>query len=285
MGQEIARHYFTENDFKEFHVRLKNETRLLDEMLRDKGFSGDHGVGGFELEAWIIDDNCMPLAINEEFMAHVGDPLLESELACFNIEINTHPYRLEGNVLSKFHRELEKIWSSCLLSARDFDAKLILTGILPTVTNSDLKPENMSKRKRYRALNDQIMLQRQGNPICIDIKAKDHLKLNHFDVMLEAATTAFQLQFQVDIAHSVRFINAAMILSAPVVAVTANSPFLFGLDLWDETRIPLFEQSVTLRTEELDSVDMSKRRVTFGSGYVKDSVVECFTENRERYEV
>ena len=40
------------------------------------------------------------------------------------------------------------------------------------------------------------------------------------------------------------YYNAAVLVSGPMVAAAANSPYLFGRDLWDETRIPLFEQAV-----------------------------------------
>ena len=44
-----------------------------------------------------------------------------------------------------------------------------------------------------------------------------------------------------------------------MVAISANSPYLFGKDLWDETRIPLFEQSVEIGGP-------GKRQVCFGYG-------------------
>ena len=62
--------------------------------------------------------------------------------------------------------------------------------------------------------------------------------------MLEAAATSFQIHLQCKPERSVRDFNASVIASAPMVAASANSPFLFGHTLWDETRIPLFEQAV-----------------------------------------
>jgi hypothetical protein len=76
----------------------------------------------------------------------------------------------------------------------------------------------------------------------------------------------------------VRFYNAAIILSAPLVAVSANSPLLFGKVLWDETRIPLFEQAVDVGGGKFT-------RVTFGSGYAERSLEDFFVENRVQYPV
>jgi gamma-glutamylcysteine synthetase len=62
--------------------------------------------------------------------------------------------------------------------------------------------------------------------------------------MLEAATTSFQVHLQTPASEAARTYNASLILAAPLVALAANSPFLFGRALWHETRVPLFEQAV-----------------------------------------
>jgi len=67
-----------------------------------------------------------------------------------------------------------------------------------------------------------------------------------------------------------------------MVAACANSPFLFGKELWEETRIPLFEQAIGLQTAEDGH---PSQRVTFGTDYVRDSLFECFEENRTAYPV
>ena len=41
--------------------------------------------------------------------------------------------------------------------------------------------------------------------------------------------------------------NAAQAIAGIQVAVGANSPFLFGQELWRETRIALFEQATDTR--------------------------------------
>jgi hypothetical protein len=59
---------------------------------------------------------------------------------------------------------------------------------------------------------------------------------------------------------------------------------LFGHRLWQETRVPLFEQSVELGGYA-GLAEASIRRVTFGRGYVADSLLELFQENLEQYPV
>ena len=66
------------------------------------------------------------------------------------------------------------------------------------------------------------------------------------------------------------------------VAVAANAPYLFGADLWDETRIPLFEQAVRLPGfSYLDG--QRQERVTFGHDYVRESLFELFLENLDGF--
>ena len=97
--------------------------------------------------------------------------------------------------------------------------------------------------------------------------------------MLESAATSFQIHLKINAAESARVFNASKILSAPMVALAANSPFLFGRELWCETRIPLFEQAVSVGGSRL------RERVSFGIRYAERSVMECFRSNIARYEV
>lgn len=117
------------------------------------------------------------------------------------------------------------------------------------------------------------MALRDGKPLEIKIEGDPDLVTTHSDVMLEAAATSFQIHLQCRPENAVRDFNASIIASAPIVAASANSPFLFGHSLWDETRIPLFEQAVEVG-------ERYPARVSFGKGYVEHSLLEVFEENQ-----
>ena len=284
MGEEIATSRFSSRDFDEFTNRLREETRLLKEWFADGKFEEAHPVGGFEVEAWLVDREGLPAPINECFLERLDDPLVVPELSRFNIELNTPPQVLAGPALSRMQADLERTMARCDETAGSLDAQVATVGILPTVRDRDLTVANMSNQQRYRALNDQVLRMRHGRPIRLDIQGHERLQTEHRDVMLEAATTSFQIHAQVDPAMAVRYYNAAMVAAAPMVAAAANSPFLFGRDLWDETRIPLFEQSVNT-CDEADSAHCPPPRVTFGDGYVKESLFEYFSENLGRFPI
>jgi gamma-glutamyl:cysteine ligase YbdK (ATP-grasp superfamily) len=142
----------------------------------------------------------------------------------------------------------------------------------------------MSPLNRYAALNEQVFLRRQGEPIHIDVVGHQRLVMDQHDVMLESAATSFQIHLQVHQDQAARYLNASMIISAPMVAVAANSPYLFGYDLWDETRIPVFEQSVA-SGGYAQAAHGPLKRITFGNDYVRESLWECFEENLQHYPV
>ncbi len=261
MGQEITSSSFSQSDFDEFSRRLQEETELLRQMLSDNAFDQSGPVAGYELEAWLTDAEGRPSPSNDRFLEKLGDPDVVAELALFNIELNGPPRQLTGHALSQMQSALEARWARCIETAGEMGLGVIAIGTLPTVQRSDLCLENMSRLKRYQALNNQVLRLREGRPIELDIEGRDSLKLQHEDVMMEAATTSFQLHMKIDARQATRYYNLSKIISAPMVAISANSPFLFGKQLWEETRIPLFEQAVSVGGSDYS------RRVTFGVRY------------------
>jgi len=206
------------------------------------------------------------------------------ELAQFNIELNTEPAALQGHALSSIERQLQATWDHCEAVASGLDERLLMIGIPATLREESLCLAAMSRMVRYRALNEQVLRSRKGRPLVLDIQGEEHLRIEHHDVMLESAATSFQLHLQVAPERAARYFNASIIASAPLVAVSANAPFLFGKELWDETRIPLFEQAVDVGG--FDGAAFGPiRRVSFGSGYVRGSLLELFEENLAHYPV
>ena len=243
MGQEIAGVSFNDRDFERFRQHLRDETRQLESLLSASLSGADKRYAGLELEAWLLDKTMQPAAINDAFLKRLHDPLANAELAKFNIEFNTDPLPLTGDALSRLHRQLQNAWSNASQQAQKLNAELMMIGILPTLSQDHLNVLNMSDMNRYRALNEQILAAR-GKPVELDISGDDHLKLTHHDVMLESAATSLQLHTQVPLTVAHHFYNASIMASAAMVAVSANSPYLFGHSLWQETRIPLFEQAI-----------------------------------------
>ncbi len=280
MGDEIPSNHFNSSDLKEFIKRLHNETKIVHDWLAQNRFSNQPKMFGYELEAWLIDSQHCPAPINEYFLEALNNPLVVPELASFNFELNSFPQRLSGGVFRQMEQNLTQICNQCRHQAQLLGSDILTIGILPSIMEADLSLKNISNSTRYRALNEQIFRLRNGRPLKIDIKGHEHFLTHHNDVMLEAATTSLQIHVQVPSNLATRYYNAAIILSGPMAAATGNSPYLFGKHLWEETRVPLFEQAVSVSDNEDDL-----KRVSFGTGYAKDSLMECFQENCDHFPV
>ena len=244
MGEEIQYSHFNKSDYQQFTSHLKEETALLKSWFDNQQFSCASLTAGYELEAWLINQTGKPVAINEAFLEQANNKLLSPELAKFNIELNVEPALLSHKVLSTFENKLNNLWQQCSNAADSLDANILGIGILPTLEDNDLTLKNISLLDRYKALNEQVLRHRNGVEIELNISGIQHLQLSHQDVMLEAAATSLQIHIQVPQALAARYYNASVLLSAPMVAVSTNSPCLFGRRLWQETRIPIFEQAV-----------------------------------------
>jgi hypothetical protein len=96
-------------------------------------------------------------------------------------------------------------------------------------------------------------------------------------IMAEAACTSLQCHLQVSPDMFACYWNAAQAIAGVQVAIAANSPYLFGQELWRETRIPLFEQATDTRPEELREQGV-RPRVWFGDRWIT-SVFDLFEEN------
>jgi gamma-glutamylcysteine synthetase len=102
--------------------------------------------------------------------------------------------------------------------------------------------------------------------------------LTHADsITPESACTSVQLHTQVSPDAFANYWNAAQAIAGVQVALAANSPFLFGRQLWHETRITLFEQATDTRPDELKEQGV-RPRVWFGERWIT-SVFDLFEEN------
>jgi hypothetical protein len=280
MGEEIETTGFTRDDFVRFADRLAEETEIARNLFLADGFSRSGHMLGFEIECWILDHNYFPASINQRLLEILSHPLVVPELSRFNVELNCEPLPLTGDVLDRAARALSQLWAECNAVAHTLDANMVMTGTLPTIRDEDLTLANMSPLNRYYALNREVLRQRRGRALRVDIAGREHLVSEHRDVMLEAATTSFQIHLKAPADLVQLYYNASIAISGPVLAACGNAPFLFGKCLWEETRIPLFEQAVAV-----PSASKASRRVSMGSGYLTDSCFELFEQNRREYPV
>ena len=160
--------------------------------------------------------------------------------------------------------------------ARDVGSRLVMVGILPTLGEQDVHEGTLSANTRYKVLNEQIFAAR-GEDLRIAIDGAEQLLTHAGSITPEAACTSVQLHVQVSPDQFANYWNAAQAIAGAQVALAANSPYLFGRQLWQETRIILFEQATDTRPDELKHQGV-RPRVWFGERWIT-SVFDLFEEN------
>jgi hypothetical protein len=151
-----------------------------------------------------------------------------------------------------------------------------MVGILPTLGERDVHEGALSANVRYKVLNEQIFAAR-GEDLQIAIEGTEELLTHAGSITPEAACTSVQLHVQVAPDSFANYWNAAQAIAGAQVALAANSPYLFGRQLWQETRIILFEQATDTRPDELKHQGV-RPRVWFGERWIT-SVFDLFEEN------
>ena len=159
--------------------------------------------------------------------------------------------------------------------------QIVLMGMLPTMQKSDLSLDSMVPSSRYMELN-KIVTALRGGTFEVAIKGLDELVLDHDSVMVEACNSSFQVHLQVAPDEFARMYNLSQVLAGPLMAVSANSPIAFNRRLWAETRIALFRQAVDTRKHKSVHREL-EARVSFGTRWVRKSIVEIFKEDIARF--
>jgi CBS domain-containing protein len=272
-----------EGSLRQFARHLIQDVRALEYMLQDGMLEADVRHIGSEQEIFLADHSWNPAPVAETILASNEDPHVVPELTRFNLEINLDPLPFSGDCLSRMEGNLNRRLAYVRSLAAEYDAHVVLTGILPTIRLSDASLENMTPNPRYYALNEAISRLR-GGPMEIQIRGTDELYVKHDSIMLEGCNTSFQTHFQVSPGEFARLYNIAQVIAAPLLATAVNSPLLFGKRLWRETRIALFQQAVDTRGTNLYLRELSPR-VHFGSNWVESDVMEIFKEDIARFRV
>jgi gamma-glutamyl:cysteine ligase YbdK (ATP-grasp superfamily) len=276
MGKDVSLSRFTREDRVRFRYKVRQCLDVFALMLNDLRFDGDRPMTGLELELNLIDKDGAPAMRNAEVLAGIGDPSFQTELGQFNLEINGEPRLLAGAGFDQYEDELTSRLARAEDRAAKADARVILIGILPTITQRHAVLDNMSTDSRYRVLNEQLASAR-GESFVLDIRGAEHLQLITDSIAPEAACTSAQFHLQVAPDEFANYWNASQAVAAVQLAVGANSPFLFGKRLWAETRIALFEQATDTRPEELKTQGV-RPRVWFGERWIT-SIFDLFEEN------
>jgi gamma-glutamyl:cysteine ligase YbdK (ATP-grasp superfamily) len=276
MGRDIQAIKISGEDRRKYREKVQRSLDVFARMLRERRFEASPSRVGVEIELNLVDSRGAPSMRNAAVLDAIADPAWATELGQFNLEINVPPRRLEGDALTDLEQEIRASLNAADAKARGTGSRLVMVGILPTLAEEDMREDTISANDRYRVLNEQIFAAR-GEDLRIAIDGPEKLLTHSGSITPEAACTSVQLHVQVSPDAFASYWNAAQAIAGVQVALAANSPFLFGRRLWDETRITLFEQATDTRPDELKQQGV-RPRVWFGERWIT-SVFDLFEEN------
>ncbi|MEV0262483.1 glutamate--cysteine ligase [Streptomyces sp. NPDC050617] len=276
MGEKVVAAGFDLSDRQRHRGKLRQCLEGLSRLLEDRCFDRPKNLMGLEIELNLAGADGAPRMMNAEVLERIASRDFQTELGQFNLEVNIVPHRLRGRVLDRLAEELGTGLAYADRRAQEIGAGIVMIGILPTLAAQDLVPGNLSDVDRYMRLNDEMVAAR-GENFTIDIDGVERLTCTSRSIAPESACTSVQLHLQVTPGRFAAVWNAAQAIAAAQIVVGANSPFLFGRELWRESRPPLFVQSTDTRPPELKAQGV-RPRTWFGERWITDAF-DLFEEN------
>jgi gamma-glutamyl:cysteine ligase YbdK (ATP-grasp superfamily) len=276
MGKDVPAIVVSRRDRRAYREKVRTCLDVLARMLKESRFDTGAQQVGLEIEVNLVDSAGCPAMNNSQVLAAIADPVWTPELGQFNIEFNVPPAMLAGDVFTALESTVCGHFARADTQAQTTGSRLVMVGILPTLRQSDVGEHAMSDNPRFRLLNDQILAAR-GEEMQIVIEGPERLLAYVDNIAAEAACTSMQCHLQVSPDAFASYWNAAQIVAGLQVALGANAPYLFGSELWRETRITLFGQATDTRPQELMSQGV-RPRVWFGDRWIT-SVFDLFEEN------
>ena len=82
---------FTREDRVRYRQKVRRCLDVFALMLDDFGFDADRPMTGLEIELNLVDPAAEPAMRNDEILADIADPLFQTELGQFNLELNARP--------------------------------------------------------------------------------------------------------------------------------------------------------------------------------------------------
>jgi gamma-glutamyl:cysteine ligase YbdK (ATP-grasp superfamily) len=276
VGEKVEARSFSRADRQRYREKLRRCLDVFGRMLNESQFEFDRPLTGIEIEFNLVDAQQDPAMRNEEVLAAIADEVFQAEMGQFNIEINVRPSSLAGRAAEELEAELRASLNEADARARAIGAHIVMIGALPTLRPEDLTGAAITAHPRYALINEQIFAAR-GEDLHIAIDGPERLDVHADTIAPEAACTSTQFHLQVSPQEYAAHWNAAQCIAGVQLALGANSPFLFGKELWRETRIALFEQATDTRPQELKAQGV-RPRVWFGERFIT-SVFDHFEEN------
>src|ERR1041384_8727285 len=135
MGEDVTATVFSREDRQRYRDKVKRNLDVFARMLRESRFDGDRRSIGLEIELNLTEETGDPAMANAHVLEMIADEAWQTELAQFNIEINIKPRSLSDGVLRELETAVRASLNAAEEGARKAHARLVMVGILPTLTD------------------------------------------------------------------------------------------------------------------------------------------------------
>lgn len=281
MGDFRVREIRSDEERNQFYRQALRDLEAFEFMLQEGLIDDADSTIGAEQELCLINKQGEPSPSALPFLQQIHDEHYTNELALYNLEINLDAMPLQGACFSAMEHHLLGLIQKGQAIAANQDARIYMTGILPTLHYRHLDFRYMTPEPRYRLLSNELLKMRGGH-FEIYLQGVDDFNSSLNSVLFEACNTSFQTHLQVRPKNFVTMHNWSQMIAGPVLAYAVNSPLLFGKELWAENRIPLFKQSLDTRSSK-NHARVNLSRVYFGRDWLHNSPAELWKNDIMRF--
>lgn len=224
--------------------------RGLDELQRQRHRLNTDGelTAGLELEAAIFGDPDAEFD-NMAVAADLADDGVTVELRRTQLEVNVPWSHLNGQTLPAFEHRVNAVLSAIEQRTAPGGFYPALIGIDPLLRPQDLTMEHVTPEPRYHLLNDAKW---EGmDPLLLQVRAPGRRKLLQAwveSVAFESMNTSIQPHIKPrSLDEFAAMHNRILLVVAVLLALMANSPFLFGEEAWADMRWLAFHYGTRFR--------------------------------------
>jgi CBS domain-containing protein len=281
MGDFRVRSITDKADHRKAYLSHLDDMAAFEMMLEEGLFDEGPAWIGAEQELCLVGNDFHASTTALKVLDLIKDPRYTNELALYNLEANLDPLPLKDNCFRETEEQLLGLLDVGQVAAQSQEARILQCGILPTLKYRNLQFENMTPEPRYKTLSASLKDLR-GEDFQIYLQGADDLITSLSSVLFEACNTSFQLHLQIPSKDFVRQHNWSQMIAGPVLSACVNSPLLFGRELWAETRIAIFKQSLDTRSSSR-YLRSKMARVYFGQDWLRNSAADIWRNNLSRF--
>jgi len=267
---------------RQFIENLRQETALLKDIFDNNEIHYQKDELGIELELSLLNHDLIFSDSNKQFIQKLNNELIDVEGHISQIEIHTKVRDLSLKGIEQLFFDLDLAQKNCGNLARQTRQLLLYIGSYPLGNKKNFSKAHLTPKARYFIINEALNKMRKENDIKINISGKNQLQENFDSLGIMGGLNALQIHMLLSPQKLVKAYNTLLLLSGALLAVSANSTFFLKKQLWNETRIPLFEN--IFQTEGFTK-HTSMSRVLFGNFFIKESLFELFQDNLDNFQV